>query len=126
MTLAQACTQAVVHSDGTAGHLLLRELGGPQELTRNLRRRPGDTVTRMDRFEPGITEAAPGDLRDTTSARAIGTGYRQIVLGDVLPPREWRLRHGQRHRCRPAPTHGGQLSRNPAIGWFGSYALMPA
>jgi beta-lactamase class A len=85
MTLSEACTQAILHSDGTAGNLMLKELGGPHELTRYLRRL-GDTVTRMDRFEPAITEAAPGDVRDTTSARAIGTDYRRIVLGDALPP----------------------------------------
>jgi beta-lactamase class A len=45
----------------------------------------GDTLTRMDRIEPAITEATPGDPRDTTSPRAIGTDFHQIVLGDALP-----------------------------------------
>ncbi|WP_260476189.1 serine hydrolase [Streptomyces sp. WAC 06783] len=43
-----------------------------------------DTVTRMDRIEPAITEATPGDPRDTTSTRAFGTDYRKVVLGNVL------------------------------------------
>jgi beta-lactamase class A len=84
MTIRQLCDAAVRYSDGTAGNLLLRDLGGPAELTAYVRSL-GDTVTRMDRIEPVITEATPGDPRDTTSPRAIGTDFHQIVLGDALP-----------------------------------------
>jgi beta-lactamase class A len=85
MTIRQLCDAAVRYSDGTAGNLLLRDLGGPAELTAYARRL-GDTVTRMDRTEPEIVTAIPGDPRDTTSPRAIGTDYQKIVLGDALPP----------------------------------------
>lgn len=85
MTIRQLCDAAVRYSDGTAGNLLLRDLGGPAELTAYARGL-GDTVTRMDRIEPLITEATPGDPRDTTSPRAFGSDYRKIVLGDALPP----------------------------------------
>ncbi|MBB4904971.1 beta-lactamase class A [Actinophytocola algeriensis] len=84
MTVRDLCDAAVRHSDGTAGNLLLRDLGGPAELTA-FARELGDTVTRMDRTEPHITEATPGDPRDTTSPRAFGLDYRKIVVGDVLP-----------------------------------------
>ena len=84
MTIRDLCDAAVRHSDGTAGNLLLRDLGGPAELTA-FTRELGDTVTRMDRIEPHITEATPGDPRDTTSPRAFGLDYQRIVLGDVLP-----------------------------------------
>ncbi|WUD70006.1 class A beta-lactamase [Nocardia sp. NBC_00508] len=84
MTIRQLCDAAVRYSDGTAGNLLLRDLGGPAELTAYARSL-GDTVTRMDRIEPLITEAAPGDPRDTSSPRALGTDYHKIVLGDTLP-----------------------------------------
>lgn len=84
MTIRELCDAAVRHSDGTAGNLLLRDLGGPGRLTAYARSL-GDKVTRMDRTEPAITEAAPGDPRDTTSPRAFGTDYRKIVLGDALP-----------------------------------------
>ncbi|WP_218024507.1 class A beta-lactamase [Nocardia lijiangensis] len=84
MTIRDLCDAAVRFSDGTAGNLLLHDLGGPAELTAYTRGL-GDTVTRMDRIEPAITEATPGDPRDTTSPRALGTDYQQIVLGDALP-----------------------------------------
>ncbi|MFG3621448.1 class A beta-lactamase [Nocardia sp. NPDC047654] len=84
MTIRQLCDAALRYSDGTAGNLLLRELGGPAELTAYARSL-GDPVTRMDRIEPAITEATPGDPRDTTSPRAFGEVYHRIVLGDALP-----------------------------------------
>lgn len=84
MTVGQLCDAAVRYSDGTAGNLLLRDLGGPAELTAYTRGL-GDTVTRMDRIEPDIVEATPGDPRDTSTPRALGTDYQTIVLGDALP-----------------------------------------
>ncbi|MEU4805492.1 class A beta-lactamase [Actinosynnema sp. NPDC023587] len=87
MTLRDLCDAAVRYSDGTAGNLLLREVDGPGGLTAFLRGL-GDEVTRVDRMEPDLVEATPGDPRDTTSPRAIGTDYRRIVLGDVLPADE--------------------------------------
>ncbi len=84
MTIRELCDAAVRYSDGTAGNLLIRDLGGPARLTAYARSL-GDTVTRMDRIEPAITTAVPGDPRDTTSPRALGTDYRTIVLGDALP-----------------------------------------
>ncbi|MBB4678879.1 class A beta-lactamase [Crossiella cryophila] len=85
MTIRQLCDAAVRYSDGTAGNLLLRDLGGPAQLTAYARSL-GDEVTRMDRVEPAITEATPGDPRDTTSPRAFGANYQKIVLGEALPP----------------------------------------
>ncbi|MEV0678722.1 class A beta-lactamase [Actinosynnema sp. NPDC050436] len=84
MTIRDLCDAAVRYSDGTAGNLLVRDLGGPAALTAFLRGL-GDGVTRADRVEPDLVEATPGDPRDTTSPRAIGTDYQRIVLGDVLP-----------------------------------------
>ena len=84
MTIRQLCDAAVRYSDGTAGNLLLRDLGGPDRLTAYVRGL-GDPVTRMDRTEPTITQAIPGDPRDTTTPRAIRTDYQKILLGDALP-----------------------------------------
>lgn len=83
MTIRQLCDAAVRYSDGTAGNLLLRDLGGPAELTA-FARGIGDPVTRMDRVEPGITTAIPGDERDTSSPRAFGGNFHKLVLGDAL------------------------------------------
>ncbi|SEQ90069.1 class A beta-lactamase [Lentzea albida] len=85
MKLRDLCDAAVRYSDGTAGNLLLREAGGPAALTGYLREL-GDTETRVDRIEPDLTSAVPGDPRDTATPRSLGTDYRRLVLGDALEP----------------------------------------
>ncbi|MET9290615.1 class A beta-lactamase [Streptomyces sp. NPDC003077] len=83
MTIGELCDAAVRHSDGTAGNLLLRDLGGPERLTAYLRGL-GDTVSRLDRYEPALHRSHPRDPRDTTTPRAIAADYRALVLGDAL------------------------------------------
>lgn len=75
---------AVSDSDNDAANRLLALLGGPAEVTAYARSL-GDDVTRLDRREPELNSAVPGDPRDTTSPRAIATTYRALVLGDALP-----------------------------------------
>lgn len=85
MSLAELCEAAMIVSDNTAGNLLLDSLGGPAGLTAYARSL-GDTVTRLDRIEPDLNEAAPGDPRDTTSPAAMLSNVRSLVLGSVLSP----------------------------------------
>ena len=83
MTLADLCAAAIDWSDNTAANLVLEAIGGPAGLTQ-FARSLGDPVTRLDRNEPGLNEATPGDDRDTTSPRAMTEDMRQVLLGDVL------------------------------------------
>jgi beta-lactamase class A len=83
MTLADLCAAAVMWSDNTAANLLLRALGGPQALT-DYARALGDQITRLDRTEPTLNTAIPGDERDTTSAQAMVRDMNAILLGDAL------------------------------------------
>jgi beta-lactamase class A len=83
MTVADLCAAAVVVSDNTAGNLLLQLLGGPSGITKFCRSL-GDQVTRLDRTEPTLNTALPGDDRDTTSPRAMAGNLRRILLGDAL------------------------------------------
>jgi beta-lactamase class A len=41
-------------------------------------------VTRLDRIEPDLNEAKPGDLRDTTTPAAMTSNLKNLLLGDVL------------------------------------------
>ncbi len=90
MTVGQLCAAAVSDSDNTAANLLLHELGGPAGVTA-FARSLGDQVTRLDHTEPAVNEATPGDDRDTTSPRAIGSDFEALVLGTVLTPADRRL-----------------------------------
>ncbi len=83
LTLAALCHAAITVSDNAAANLILRTLGGPEGLTQ-FARQLDDPVTRLDRWEPELNEATPGDARDTSSPRAMAGLLRRCVLGDAL------------------------------------------
>ncbi len=85
MTVAELCEAAIIRSDNTAANLLLDTIGGPAGLTQFCRS-IGDEVTRLDRNEPSLNEAKPGDPRDTTTPSAMADDLNKILLGDVLSP----------------------------------------
>jgi beta-lactamase class A len=85
MTLANLCAAAVEQSDNTAGNLLLGTIGGPVGLTSFLRAL-GDETTRLDRMEPDLNTAIPGDERDTTTPAAMRDDLVRLLTGDVLSP----------------------------------------
>ena len=83
VSVAQLCQAAVTLSDNAASNLLLARLGGPEGLTAFLRQ-IGDRVTRLDRIEPEMSSATPGDPRDTTSPKAMALTMQQLLFGEVL------------------------------------------
>jgi beta-lactamase class A len=83
MTLEEICAAAITMSDNTAGNLLLAAIGGPPGLTRYARSL-GDEVTRLDRIEPELNEAAPDDPRDTTAPDAMASDLARLLLGNAL------------------------------------------
>jgi beta-lactamase class A len=83
MTLADLCAAAIDWSDNTAGNLILQSIGGPAGFTA-FARSLGDNVTQLDRNEPSLNEATPGDPRDTTSPRAMAASMQKVLVGDVL------------------------------------------
>jgi beta-lactamase class A len=85
MTLGALCAAAIQQSDNTAGNLLLEAIGGPAGLT-NFARVLGDTMTRLDRKEPELNSAVPGDDRDTTTPAAMLADMRQLLTANTLSP----------------------------------------
>jgi beta-lactamase class A len=83
MTVAELCDATMTLSDNTAANLLLASFGGPAGFTAYVRSL-GDDVSRLDRIEPELNEAAPGDPRDTTTPAAMLENVRKLVLGDAL------------------------------------------
>ena len=66
-------------------------MGGPAGLTARLRAL-GDKVTRLDRMEPQLNEALPGDRRDTTTPRAmVGTTEALLFSDDLSEPSRLQL-----------------------------------
>ena len=83
LSLRELCRAAVSVSDNTAANLALNAIGGAPTLTAFMRS-IGDDETRLDRREPELNEATPGDVRDTTTPLAAARSLRKLLLGDVL------------------------------------------
>ncbi|WP_395939886.1 class A beta-lactamase Bla1 [Bacillus dicomae] len=84
MTLGEIAEAAVRYSDNTAGNILFHQIGGPKGYEKALRQM-GDRVTMSDRFETELNEAIPGDIRDTSTAKAIATNLKAFTAGNALP-----------------------------------------
>ncbi len=89
MRVGELCQAAMEYSDNTAMNLLLKLLGGPAAVTAFARTIPDESF-RLDRWEPELNTAIPGDVRDTTTPNAMADSLKQLALGDflALPQRE--------------------------------------
>jgi len=83
LTVAALCAAAIEHSDNGAANMLLRAVGGPAGVTTYLRG-IGDRSSRLDRFEPALNTAIPGDVRDTTTPEAMAGTLVQLVRDPIL------------------------------------------
>lgn len=81
----QLCSAAISYSDNTAANLVAKKVGGPAGVTRFLAML-GDTVTHIDRYEPELNSAIPGDVRDTTTPLAVSRTLQKLTLGTALQP----------------------------------------
>lgn len=105
MTGAALLAAMLEASDNTATNLLLDAVGGPAALTAWL----NDGTTRLDRPEPALNEARPGDPRDTTTPRAMAALLERLALRE---PFGAALLAGMR-----AHRFGGALLRAGMPGW---------
>jgi beta-lactamase class A len=114
LSLAELCAATIAVSDNTAANLILSTLGGPAGLTRYVRSL-GDKVTRLDRIEPILNRAEPGDARDTTTPLAMLGSLRALLLGEALSPAsrtqllEW---------MKATQTSGARLRAQLPPGWL--------
>lgn len=113
MTLAALCEATVTVSDNAAGNLIVESFGGPAALTAYARRL-GDTATRLDRWEPDLNQATPGDPRDTTTPRAMAMLLKATTLGDALTPHSRARLIGW---LRGSRTNALRLGAHVPVGW---------
>ena len=90
MSVRQLLDAALTISDNTAANLLFEHVGGPGVVEEHLAGL-GDPVTSVDRVEPELNDWRPGEVRDTSTPRALATVVRDLVLGDALGPVDRRL-----------------------------------
>jgi beta-lactamase class A len=113
LTIAALCEATITLSDNAAANLLLPLVGGPAGFTAFLRAL-GDPVTRLDRIEPFMSEAKPGDLRDTTTPAAMLHSLNAVVLGNTLKPSS-RTQLGQ--WLIDNKTGGARIRAGVPAGW---------
>ncbi|BBY29414.1 class A beta-lactamase [Mycolicibacterium sediminis] len=124
MTIEELCVAAVERSDNAAANWLLRIIGGPSRIT-DFARTLGDDRTRLDRWEPELNAAVPGDPRDTSTPRAIGSGFRSMLTGEALAEPERRtldrwMRGNQTSSMRPGLGPGWTTADKTGSGDYGS------
>ncbi len=83
MTLAELSAAALQYSDNTAMNKMISYLGGPEKVTA-FAQSIGDVTFRLDRTEPALNSAIPGDKRDTTTPLAMVESLRKLTLGNAL------------------------------------------
>ena len=83
MTVAELCAATTTLSDNSAINLLMQKLGG-LEAVNAFARSIGDNAFRLDRWEPELNSAIPGDLRDTSTPEAMGESLYHLAFGDAL------------------------------------------
>jgi len=97
MTIRDLAEAAQKTSDNVAANLLLKQIGGPAGFTQFFRD-IGDSVTRLDRYEPEMNAGGvENDERDTTTPAAMAETVRKLMLtgalsrGARLVLREWMI-----------------------------------
>jgi len=113
MTVEELCAATLTLSDNTAANLLLAALGGPQAVTAFVRGL-GDPTTRLDRTEPELNVTRPGDLRDTTTPRAMLETLRHLLLGKALADASRERLLGWMRGCQ---TGTDRLRAGLPVGW---------
>lgn len=103
MTIETMCEAAVEVSDNTCANLLLREIGGPAQLTR-FWRRIGDRDSRLDHDEPLLNRTRPPNRQDTTTPIAMAHTIAKLTVGDVLAPASRERLAGWMVACRTGTT----------------------
>lgn len=133
LTIAQLCEATVTLSDNAAANLLLPSIGGVAGFNAFVRSL-GDAITRLDRNEPMMSEAVPGDPRDTTTPEAMLRSMHAVLIGDALGPAaraqatRWLIDNetgGKRLRAGlPADWRVGDKTGTSANGVTGDIAIL--
>ena len=87
MSIAKLSEAALDYSDNSAMNLLIKILGNTQAIT-SYARSIQDNNFSLDRWEPELNSAIPGDNRDTTTPSAMANSLKQLVIGNALESRQ--------------------------------------
>lgn len=118
MSLKEISEAAIRYSDNTAGNILLQQLGGPKGFEKSLKQ-IGDHVTKANRFETDLNSAIPGDIRDTSTAKALASDLKAFTVDNTLTTdqrtilTDWMRGNATGDELiRQAPLQGGKSAIN--------------
>lgn len=126
MTVEQLCAAAIEYSDNAAANLLIKQLGGSQVVTQ-FARSIGNKSFRLDRTEPQLNTAIPGDPRDTSTPKDMAQSLKRLVLGDVLASKQrallktWLIHNTTgKNRIRAGVTKSWIVGDKTGTGQYGT------
>lgn len=126
LTLKALAHAAISYSDNLAANLLMKKLGGPNAIT-CFARSLDDHTFQLNRWEPHLNTAIPGDNRDTTTPKAMAETLRKMTLGPGLPRqeqaqlRQWLLKNTTgRTRIRAGLAKHWRIGDKTGTGDYGT------
>lgn len=126
MTVEELCAAAISWSDNSAANFLMKILGGPPAVTAYARS-IGDEVFRLDRWEPDLNTALPGDPRDTSTPAAMARSLQALTVGTVLPAAQREQLNNWlagtvtgANRIRAALPAGWRMGDKTGSGYYGT------
>ncbi len=129
VNLEKACMAMMKTSDNTAANIVVNSAGGTIEITHFLKQ-IGDDETRLDRLEPLLNEARPGDHRDTTTPISITKTLDKLLFGNVLSESNQKnLLHWMKENqvsgnlIRKILPEGYDIADRSGLGGFGTRAI---
>jgi beta-lactamase class A len=91
MTIKDLCAAAICYSDNTAMNLLVKKLGGLQQINA-FARSIDDLYFRQDHGWPEeALSGGPNNVTDSTTPAAMEKSLQQLTLGNVLAPQQREL-----------------------------------
>ncbi|MGV3278127.1 class A beta-lactamase [Rickettsiales bacterium LUAb2] len=83
MTISELCAAAVSYSDNTASNLLVKKLGGIGVINK-FALSINNKNFRLDRIEPNLNTSIPGDIRDTSTPKAMAKSLYVLLISDKV------------------------------------------
>ncbi|NWO14478.1 class A beta-lactamase [Virgibacillus sp.] len=84
MSWKELSDASIRYSDNTAANHILNRIGGPNGFKKALGD-IGDNVTNPERMEPELNLVNPGEIKDTSTPKALATSLKAFTIGNVLP-----------------------------------------
>lgn len=83
MSIEELCDAALKYSDNAAMNLLMKELGGPTAVDNSINL-SGQYIFQLNRWEPELNSALPGDKRDTVTPKSMMLLLKHYLFSNVL------------------------------------------